>query len=222
MNQLAKYISRNMLLRSIAALSILGIAGMTASAQLTLDDFSKSSPPKALKTAQSSVTSYEALPAGSPLGAARETVFQIGPNPYKQSSTLKIGKGICIVEGGFQIATALDIIYGVTLEGVQAPLGLNLGTYSGLQLNFAGIASTESLLVIVQVYPQSGGIYEDEVALQPTDADTILTMPYSSFLADSGAALTQTEASNINYLLIIAEGGGTTDSFGITSFQAVN
>lgn len=46
MNQLAKYISRNMLLRSIAALSILGIAGMTASAQLTLDDFSKSSPPK--------------------------------------------------------------------------------------------------------------------------------------------------------------------------------
>lgn len=126
------------------------------------------------------------------------------------------------MEGGFQIATALDIIYGVTLEGVQAPLGLNLGTYSGLQLNFAGIASTESLLVIVQVYPQSGGIYEDEVALQPTDADTILTMPYSSFLADSGAALTQTEASNINYLLIIAEGGGTTDSFGITSFQAVN
>ncbi len=221
MNQLAKYVSRNTLLRSIAALSILGIAGVTASAQLTLDDFSKGHYTKVLKTAQASDTHYEALPAGSPLGAARETFFQIGTNPYAQSSTLDIGKGICIVEAGFQDDSVLEIVYGVTLSGAQAPLGLNLGAYSALQLNLAGISSSGSLYLIVEIYPHSGGYYTSEVELPPTDNPVPEVLPYSSFIAASGAVLTQADASDIDYIVIeVGEGGF--ESFGITSFQAVN
>ena len=79
MNHLANYISRHTLIRSMAALSILGVACMTASAQtLTLDNFKHGSYTKALTPSQPADTHFEPLAANSPLGAARETVFAVG------------------------------------------------------------------------------------------------------------------------------------------------
>jgi hypothetical protein len=226
MNHFAKHISRNMsrntLIRSMAALSILGVACMTASAQTrTLDNFTHGSYTKVLK-AQSSDTHMEALPAGSPLGAARETVFSVGPDPYAQSSTLSIGKGICIVDSGFQADSDLVIGYGFNLSGDEVPLGLNLGAYSGVQLNLPAIATTEALYIIVEIDPSSGGYYGSEVVLGPTPNAVSQVFPYSSFTqGGTGNVLTPAEASDINYIIITVGGGGSA-SLGITSFQAVN
>jgi len=222
----AKYISCNTLIRSIAALSILSMTCMAAAAQLTLDSFptgpNGQNYVQPLPTAQSSATNTEALPAGSPLGAGRWTKFIVGPDPYAQANTLEVGNGILIVETGFQANTAVEIFYGVNLLGTNVPMGLNLGAYSALQLNFAGLASAEGLDVIVEVWPKSGGYYVDEVVLHPTVDPFPVVLPYSSFNGSAGGTLTQTEASDINYIIIELEGAGSTESYGITSFQAVN
>lgn len=222
MNQSAKYISRNTLIRSIASLSILGIACMAASAQtLTLDNFTKGRYTKVLTNQQPTDTHYESLGSGSPLGAARETVFTIGPDQYGQSSTLAIGKGICIVDAGFQTNSPLQIFYGVTLDGVETPMGLNLGGYSGLQLNFPAISTDESLDVIIEIDPRSGGYYTSEVELASSPNPSSISFPYTSFLqGGTGNVLTQADASDISYIIITA--GATWSSFGISSFRAVN
>lgn len=224
MNQSAEYIFRNIsrssLIRALAVLSILGIACMTASAQLTLDDFTKGKYVKVLKT-QTSDTHYEALPSGSLLGAARETVFTIGPNPYAQSSILDIGKGICIVGAGFENNAVLEIVYGFSLSGVEVPLGLNLGAYTAFQLNVAGVSSAGQPSMLIEVDPHSGGYYTAEVLLPSTPNPSSVVLPFSSFAqGGTGAPLTQAEASDIDYIVIIAGSGYS--SFGITSFQAVN
>jgi len=221
MNHFAKYISRIPLIRLMGALSILGVACMTASAQsLTLDDFTHGAYTKVLKTAQSVDTHYEALAADSPLGAARETVFEIGANQYAQTSTLSIGKHACIVEAGFLDDSALQIFYGVTLSGADAPLGLNLSDYSGLQLNLPAIATDESLYLIIEIDPSSGGYYTSEVEVPSTPNASSISFPYTSFTqGGTGNVLTPAEASDINYIYIQA--GASWSSFGITSLKAI-
>ena len=159
----------------------------------------------------------------SPLGAARQTYLELAPGPYAQSSSLAIGNGICIVDTGFQANSGLQIFYGINLSGVEVPMGLNLGAYSGLQLNFAGLASAEGLNVIIEIDPSSGGYYESVASLNTGVNAFSVGFPFSSFLrGGSGVPLTAAEVSDINYIVIIFDGTGSTDSFGITSFQAVN
>jgi hypothetical protein len=222
MNHFANYISRNTLIRSMAALSILGVACMTASAQtLTLDNFTQGRYTKILTNQQPTDTHYESLGSGSPLGAARGTVFSIGPDQYDQASTLAIGKGIILVDAGFQTDSPLEILYGVTTAGVDAPMGLNLGSYSGLQLNFKAISTDEALDVLIEIDPASGGYYTSEVELSSTPNPSSVSFPYTSFLqGGTGNVFTQADASNINYIYIILE--ATWSSFGMTSFKAVN
>jgi hypothetical protein len=220
--KLAKYISRNPILRAMAALSILGVACMTASAQtLTLDNFSQGTYTKGLKVPQSSVYGHQPLPAGSPLGALRETIFTIGANEYAQTSTLSIGGGACIVQAGFLDDSVLQIIYGVNSAGAETPLGLDLSAYSGLQLNLPAIATDESLYLIIEIDPSSGGYYTSEVEVQSTPNPSSISFPYTSFTkGGTGAVLTQAEASDISYIYIQA--GASWSNFGITSFNAVN
>jgi hypothetical protein len=221
MNHFAKYISRNTLIRSLAALSILGVACMTASAQtLTLDNFTSRSYAKTLTTPQSSAYGNRPLPADSPLGATRETLFEIGANTYAQPSTLSIGNGACIVQAGFLDDSALQIFYGVTTTGAAAPLGLNLSAYSGLQLDLRAIATDESLYLIIEIDPSSGGYYTSELEVPSTPNPSTISFPYTSFTkGGTGAVLTQAEASDIDYIYIQA--GASWSSFGITSLKAV-
>jgi hypothetical protein len=118
----------------VAAPSILCINGFAA-APLVLDDFRSGAYSKTLKVIGASDLHYEPLAAGSLLGAARQTDFSLGPNPYNQWNTLSIGKGVFVVDTAVGAVTAISIGYGQTLTGVQTPLGLNLGGYSGFQLN---------------------------------------------------------------------------------------
>src|SRR5579863_3388267 len=190
-----------------------------ASAQLTLDNFTSGAYTKHLNTGPQTDLHYAKLAPGSLLGAARQTDFSIGPNYYDQGATLSIGKGIWILDAGFGTAGATDITYGVTLTGVPAPLGLNLSGYSGFQLNFAGIASSEDLGVIVVVFPHDGNNCAYEKVL-PTYANPIsIDFPFSGFNKPGG--LTQFDASDVDYIVIEAYGGGYA-SFGITAFQAIN
>lgn len=222
MSHFAKYISRNTLLRSIAALAIVGIAGVTAFAQtLMLDDFTRGSYKKTLTPSNPTDTAIKPLGPNSPLGAARETIFTLGPDQYGQSSTIDIGGGICIVDAGFHTNSPLQIFYGITTGGVETPMGLNLGAYSALQLNFPAISTDESLDVLIEIDPSSGGYYTSEVELSSTPNTSSISFPYTSFLqGGTGNVLTQAEASNINYIYIVL--GASWSSFGITSFQAVN
>jgi len=212
-------------LTAIAAVAILSV---TASAQLPmLDDFSGKAYVKTLKATQTGQTDahYEALPHGSPVGAARYTYFQVEEEgTYAQSSTLDIGNGVCIVDSGFQNDSALEILYGTNLKGDQVPMELNLSSYSGLQLSFAGIVSTEGLDVNIEIWPSSGGYYVAAQGLPTNGNSFTVDFPFTTF-SGAGGTLTQTEVENISYIIIVTEGEGdadVTDSFGITSFQAYN
>ena len=211
---------------ALSALAVAAILSVAASAQLPLiDDFSGKAYVKTLKATPTQTDAhYEALPPHSPVGAARYTYFQVAEEgTYGQSSTLDIGNGVCIVNSGFQNDSALEIFYGTNLKGDEVPMGLNLGSYTGLQLNFAGVISTEGIDVNIEVWPSSGGYYDAAQAVPTNGNSFTVDFPFTSFVAAGGVVLTQAEAENINYIIIVTEGGGytdVTDSFGITSFQA--
>ena len=219
--QFANHISRNTLIRSIAALFILGMAWMTASAQLTLDNFPNGNSGKDYVktiTTTGNATHYEGLPSGSPLGAARETIFTVGANPYSQTSTIDVGNGILIVDTGFQAASALTVGYGFSVHGKEVPLGLDLSSYTGLQLNFAGSSSLFNLDVLVEIWPSSGGYYTSGAILAPSYYPYSVSLPFTGFTGSVGGPL---DPSDINYI-IIEFYAGYAQSYGITSLQAYN
>lgn len=192
-----------------------------ASAQLTLDNFTSGAYTKRTNNPQAHDTHYAALPANSLLGAARQTYFGAAPNPDGQWSTLDVGHGHFVIDSGFGSSASVSIGYGFTLAGVDVPLGLNLDGYSGFQLNFQGIATSESLLVVITVFPQSGGYYNFEVVLPPNGNAFSVSFPFSGFAGGAGGGLTQADVSNISFITVLAEGGGFA-SFGLTSFQAIH
>jgi hypothetical protein len=101
-------------------------------------------------------------------------------------------------------------------------LALDLGAYSGFQLNFAGISSSESLYVVITVFPHSGGYFDSEIVLPPNGNAFSVAFPFSGFTkGGGGGGLTQADVSDIDFINIEVGGGGFV-SFGITSFQAVN
>jgi hypothetical protein len=125
------------------------------------------------------------------------------------------------VQAGFLDDSVLQIIYGVNSAGAETPLGLDLSAYSGLQLNLPAIATDESLYLIIEIDPSSGGYYTSEVEVQSTPNPSSISFPYTSFTkGGTGAVLTQAEASDISYIYIQA--GASWSNFGITSFNAVN
>jgi hypothetical protein len=211
MNRLTQYVCY------LAVIAALGIP-RNASAQLTLDNFTSGAYVKHLNTGATQDLHYAKLAPGSPLGAARQTNFSIGPNYYDQGATLSVGKGVWILDAGFGTVPGSYMTYGVTLTGVEAPLGLDLGGYTGFRLNFAGVASSEDLGVAIVVFPHDGNNCAYELVL-PTYANPIaIDFPFSGFNKSGG--LTQADASDIDYIVIEAYGGGYA-SFGVTSFQAV-
>jgi hypothetical protein len=115
--------------------------------------------------------------------------------------------------------TALWIFYGETLSGTEVPLGLDLAGYSGLQLDFAGISTTEALLAIITVWPHDNLVpHSLELVLAPEVDPISVDFPFSSF---SDGGLTQTDLSDIDYIFIQVQ-DGVSASWGITAFQAVN
>jgi hypothetical protein len=209
------------LMTIVATLCMLAVACVNGSAQtLTLDSFESGRYTKSLNSATTQDTHYAPLPAGSPLGQARETVFTLAPGPYGLPSSLVVEKvagpppvGVCIVNTGFGGVTGLQVWYGSTLSGAPAPLGLNLGGYSAFRIKFAALASSGSLTMLMEVYVGTQ-IYASPVQVPPGNSPFSVDFPFSSFVT-SGVP----DFSDIDYILIETEGGNT--SFGVTSFEAV-
>jgi hypothetical protein len=211
MNQSARYIL------CMAVVAAVSIPAALSAQTLTLDAFTCGAYSKHLNTGPQDDTHYAKLCRNSPLGAARQTFFNIGPNSYNQGATLDIGHGIWILEAGFGTVDGSDVSYGFTVEGNEVPLGLDLSGYTGLQLNFAGIATSDDLGVIIAVTVGSGTYDSGSPAiLYPSQNALSVQYPFSGF---SGGGLTQADVSNISYITIEAFGGGYA-SYGITSFQA--
>ena len=159
MNQLSKYAF------CIALIALVWIPVQASAQTLTLDDFTTGAYVKRINNPNVHDTHYAAMPPNSPLGQARQTVFEAGPNPDGQWSTIDVGKGRLVVDAGFGCASYISTGYGFTLAGGEAPLKLNLDGYSGFQLSFQGLATSEELNVVITVWPQSGVVYNFEVVL---------------------------------------------------------
>jgi hypothetical protein len=190
------------------------LSPIQAATPLTLDNFKSGHYAVSLTNAQAQDIHFAPLAAGSPLGPARETVFGIGGNPYGQRSTLDIGKGIWIVDGGFDVVPGVQIYYGWADATTPAPLGLDLSAYSAFQLTFAGIATESVLGVDITVWTHSGGVYAAQTFLPPDTNVLSVDFQFASF--QPGAL----DASDIDTIGIVTWGGGT-NSYGITSFQAI-
>jgi hypothetical protein len=198
----------------LVVVSALVAPAVHAATPLTLDGFKAGHYVVSLTAAQSQDVHFAALAPGSPLGPARETVFVIGSNPYGQRSILDIGKGIWILDGGFGVVPGVQIYYGFANATTPAPLGLNLSAYSAFQLTFAGISTEDVLGVDITVWTHSGGVYAANTFLRPDVNVLSVDFQFSSFQPGP------LDASDIDYIGIVTWGGGT-NSYGITSFQAV-
>jgi hypothetical protein len=103
-----------------------------------------------------------------PLGLWRLTRFTAGPltlpaPPWSQPGTLYVGNGILIVNAGLNTPSAVQVLYGNTplkgdtspgssdLQGPPVPLHLNLSKNSAFQFGFAGISTSESLNVTIEL-----------------------------------------------------------------------
>lgn len=128
-----------------------------ASAQLTLDNFTSGAYVKRIINPNVQYLHYAALPPNSLSGQARRTSFGAAPNPDGQWSTLDVGDGRLVVDSGFGCSANLQLGYGYTLAGAEAPLGLNLEGYSGFQLNFQGVATSEELIVVITIWRRPAG-----------------------------------------------------------------
>jgi hypothetical protein len=204
----------NKLASGLMAAAALAAPAIHAATPLTLDNFKTGHYTVSLTTAQSQDVHFAPLAPGSPLGPARETVLVIGSNPYGQRSTLDIGKGTWIVDGGFGVVPGVQIYYGFADATTPAPLGLNLSGYSRFRLNFAGISTADVLGVEIAVWSHSGSVYAAQVLLSPAVDEFSQDFLFSSF---SPSAL---DPSDIDTIGIVTWGGGT-NSYGITSFEAV-
>jgi len=202
----------NKLTKTIVAVSALVAPAIHAATPLILDDFKSGHYQVSLTSSQD--IHFAPLAPGSRLGLARETVFDVGTSPYGQRSTLDIGKGIWIVDGGFGVTPGVQIYYGFANETTPAPLGLDLSSYSAFQLTFSGLAVEVVLGVEIAVWAHSGAVYGAQVFLPSTPNITSVQIPYSSFAGGS------IDASDIDYIGIVTWGGGTY-TYGITSFEAI-
>src|ERR1700722_20245388 len=191
----------NKLTKAIAVVSALVAPALHAATPLVLDNFKAGHYQVSLTTSQD--IHFAPLAPGSPLGPARETVFTVGSSPYGQRSTLDIGKGIWIVDGGFGDVPGVQIYYGFANATTPAPLGLDLSGYSAFQLTFAGMATEEVLGIEIAVWTHSGAVYGTQLSLLPTPNVTSVDFPFSSF---QPAAL---DASDIDTIGIVTWGGGT-------------
>jgi hypothetical protein len=215
MKQLSKYTF------CIALIALVWIPVQASAQTLTLDDYTSGAYVKRIINPSVHDLHYAAMPPNSPLGAARQTLFETPSNLDGQWSTLDVDKGHLVVDAGFGCASYISTGYGFTLAGAEAPLGLNLDGYSGFKLNFQGLATSEELVVVITVWPKSGVIYNFEVVLPSPNPNAFsLSFPFSGFKGGGGGGLTQADVSNINFIVVQAEGPSA--SFGITSFQAVN
>lgn len=212
MKQLSKYAF------CIAVIALVWIPVRASAQTLTLDDFTLGHYVKRINNSHD--LHYGALPPNSRLGAARQTFFEADSGLDAQWSTLDVGKGHFVVDAGFSCGTSISSSYGFTLAGAEVPLGLDLYGYSGFQLNFQGIATSESLYVVITVWPQSGVPYNFEVVLPPNGNAFSVSFPFSGFQGGGGGGLTQADVSNISFIAVQAGGGGFA-SFGLTSLQAV-
>ena len=202
----------NKLTKTIVVVSALVAPAIHAATPLILDDFKSGHYQVSLTSSQD--IHFAPLAPGSRLGPARETVFDVGTSPYGQRSTLDIGKGIWIVDGGFGVTPGVQIYYGFANETTPAPLGLDLSSYSAFQLTFSGLAVEVVLGVEIAVWAHSGAVYGAQVFLPSTPNITSVQIPYSSFAGGS------IDASDIDYIGIVTWGGGTY-TYGITSFEAI-
>jgi hypothetical protein len=202
----------NKMTKAIVAVFALVAPVIHAATPLTLDNFKSGHYQVSLTSSQD--IHFAPLSRGSLLGPARETVFDVGTSPYAQRSTLDIGKGIWIVNGGFGVTPGVQVYYGFANATTPAPLGLDLSAYSAFQLTFAGLAVEEVLGVEIAVWAHSGTVYGAQVSLPSTPNITSVQIPYSSF---TGGSL---DASDIDYIGIVTWGGGTY-TYGITSFEAI-
>lgn len=151
----------------------------------------------------------------------RETYFQNGNGgDWAQPSSLTIQKGILIVSSGFGASSGVQAIYGTTPHGVPAPLGLNLGAYSALRLGFAGLSSTEGLIVIITVFDKAGGNWALEKVIPSNGNPFVLDFPFSLF-ANGAVGLPRSVVHDIAQIDVEAQPAGWGQVFGITSFQAV-
>jgi hypothetical protein len=201
--------------RALVVVAALVVApAIHAASPLTLDNFKSGHYLVSLTNAQAQDIHFAPLAAGGLLGPTRETVFGIGTNPYGQRSSLDIGKGIWIVDGGFGVVPGVQIYYGWANATTPAPLGLNLSAYSAFQLTFAGIATEDVLGIDITVWTHSGGVYAANTFLTADVNVLSVDFQFSSF---QPSAL---NASDIDFIGIVTWGGGT-NSYGITSFQAV-
>lgn len=205
----------------VALIALVWIPVRTSAQTLTLDDFTTGTYVKRVKNPNVHDLHFAALPPGSPLGQARQTYFGAAPNPDGQWSTLDVGNGRLVVDAGFGCSANLELGYGYTLAGAEAPLALNLDGYSSLQLNFQGVATSEELLVVITIFPHTGGYWNYEIVLPPNPNAFPLSFPFSGFRnGEGGGSLTPADLSNIDFVAILGEGGGSA-SFGITSLLAV-
>jgi hypothetical protein len=113
----------------IALTAVVWIPVRASAQTLTLDDFTTGAYVKRIKNPNVHDLHLAALPAKSPLGQARQTYFGAAPNPDGQWSTLDVGSGRLVVDSGFGCGANLELGYGYTLAGAEAPLTLNLDGY---------------------------------------------------------------------------------------------
>ena len=66
---------------------------------------------------------------------------------------------------------------------------------------FAGIATSQSLLVVITVWPHSGAFYDLDVVLPPSGSPFSTDFPFASFNKGAGGVgLTQSDVSDIDYI----------------------
>jgi hypothetical protein len=206
-----------------------------------LDDFSSGFYSKTLQAGAPADTNFQHLSIPGPLGQWRDTFFQVSSgisNPWAQPCTLDIQKGILIITAGFQAPAGVQVLYGNTPapprssnpQGPPAPLHLNLSKYSAFQFAFAGISTSESLNVTIELVGADNVPWAIEnfkpplPALGPSPNAVVANFPFANF-TNNGVPLptlgVPTSIISDIYFINFQVFPGGFATFGITSWGVI-
>jgi len=218
--QFAKYISRNTLIRSIAALSILGMACMTASAQLVIDDFSTGAFSKTLTQGSGYYPQTGTMAGGSRVIYLGVCGTPCSTDPFEQPNSFQVRKSTggepsaLIFNTGYKSDAQLQVVYG---EG--KPMNLDLSkSYDRIRLYFDGADQFINFNLTVYTngpYSSIGCNFN-----QPTGPGAAFTvdLPFTNF----GGSADFSDITAMNFEFGVSQGNATGEDWALTAIEAVN
>jgi hypothetical protein len=178
---------------------------------ILIDDFTTGPMSRTLATAPTASLEYQG--GASILGGARFTNLINAASPRNTPVTLDVASGSRLnLTLGVGQYSRLELGYGYTADGEQAPLAANLSDRKAFRTTFEAISGDFALNFNILAYLRNGWSIYGENLLGPAVGPVTIEYPLANFTGPGG-----TDFTDVSFLVFIIQTG---DDVAINSLEA--